>query len=110
VWRTFVDQPTVVRAHLLDALEADLVGPFAGVRARETAEEVLPLPPSRWYLTGFLAPQGARDPQDPTADDEIGAGSDQDEEESAGPEPEAKQRNFFPASLGTGRTSSSCSR
>ena len=46
-----------VRDHLVRSLEADLVGPFAGWEATETAEELLPLPPARWYLTGFLAPQ-----------------------------------------------------
>lgn len=49
---------TAVRAHLLAALEADLVGPFDP----EVPNEVLELSPSRWYLTGFLAPTGAREP------------------------------------------------
>jgi hypothetical protein len=85
-----------VRAHLIAALEADLIGPFDP----EVPNEVLELSPSRWYLTGFLAPAGARETKDPTAEDELGVGSDEDEEESAGPEPEAKQRNLFPASMG----------
>lgn len=91
---------TEVRDHLVRALEADLVGPFAGWEEAETAEELLPLPPARWYLTGFLAPQDARDTEDPTSEEEIGALSDEDEEEGASAEPEAKQRNFFPASIG----------
>jgi hypothetical protein len=57
---------TDVREHLVRALEHDLVGPF-------TPDELLPLPPSRWYLTGFLAPQTARDLGDPTEDEELGA-------------------------------------
>jgi hypothetical protein len=87
---------TAVRDHLVQALEHDLVGPFA-------LDERLPLPPSRWYLTGFLAPQTARDLGDPTADEELGAGSDQDDEEtvtSQGSEPEPRQKNRLPASLG----------
>ena len=50
--------PEEIREKIVRALEADLVGPFDP----ESGEEVLPLPPSRWYLTGFLAPQGGRDP------------------------------------------------
>ena len=48
-----------VRAALVAALEADLVGPFDPA----SGHEVLPLPPSRWYLTGFLAPQFGRAPE-----------------------------------------------
>lgn len=63
--------------------------------------ETLPLPPSRWYLTGLLAPELRRDVQDPTEYDELAAGDDGDEQEdgnSADPLP--KQRKVFPASLG----------
>ncbi len=85
-----------LRPNLVAALEADLVGPFD----RAAPAEVLPLPPSRWYLTGFLAPQDQRDPVDPTADDDFSDAPDDDDEQSAAAEPEAKQKNFFPASLG----------
>jgi hypothetical protein len=68
---------TGVRAHLVGALEADLVGPYAPVGQGEGAPaEVLPLPPSRWYLTGFLAPEGERDPEDAEADADLDGGSD----------------------------------
>lgn len=67
---------------------------------------MLRLPPSRWYLTGFLAPQGGRDPQDPTEEnptdqEEFGAEIDHDEE-SGGTERETepKQKNRLPASMG----------
>ena len=56
-------KPVDVRARLLAALEADLVGPFAlgdpNVTAAEAhaSSETLPIPPSRWYFTGFLAPR-----------------------------------------------------
>src|SRR5689334_9855070 len=88
-----------VRRHLVDALIGDLVGPYAD-------EEVLKLPPSRWYLTGFLVPREAREAaaaqptteaeaeaDDPTADEEIAAGNDEPDEEGSAPEPEAKQKN-----------------
>lgn len=67
---------THVRDHLVASLEADLVGPFED-------EEVLHLPPSRWYLTGFLAAMDARLLPDPEDDDVLGAGSDLDADDGA---------------------------
>lgn len=87
----------VARRGLVDALEADLVGPFAGPDSN--ASEVLRLAPSRWYLTGFLAPERDRETEDPTADDEF-VGLEDEAEESAAPEPQPKQRHRFPASMG----------
>lgn len=85
-----------VRQHLVNALEADLVGPFD----RESGEERLSLAPSRYYLTGFLAPESAREEEDPTDADELAAGSDLVEEETGGQEPEPKKRRCYPASMG----------
>ena len=88
---------TAVRSHLVAALEADLVGPFDASAPREE----LSLSPSRWYLTGFLAPVVARETEDPESDDELGNGpEDDDDEQPSAPEPEAKQKNLFPASMG----------
>ena len=86
-----------VRDHLTAALEADLIGPFAG---EPDAPEVLQLPPSRWYLTGFLAPEAGRIVDDPTADDELPAGDDDEGDEGSDAEPLPKQRKIFPASIG----------
>ncbi len=86
-----------VRAHLTDALHADLVGPFD---LDPASTEVLPRPPSRFYLTGFLAPSGDRDPGDPTDDEEYATGSDADDEEQSESAPEPKVRKLFPASIG----------
>jgi hypothetical protein len=86
------------RAALIAALHADLVGPFD---PKGAGAEILPIAPSRWYLTGFLAPQADRETNDPEDQDDA-AGStltDEDENESA-PEPEPKQKNTFPASIG----------
>jgi hypothetical protein len=89
--------PSDLRASLVRALEADLIGPFDP----ETGEEVLSLPPARWYLTGFLAPQGGRDSQDPTEEEELGAEVDHDEEPGGTErETEPKQKNRLPASMG----------
>ena len=87
---------TAPREHLVAALEADLVGPFDA----SAPEEVLTLAPSRWYLTGFLAPVAGRDYEDPTKEDDNGAGTEEDDDETGGAEPEAKQKNLFPASMG----------
>jgi hypothetical protein len=94
------NRPSDLRARLVRALEADLIGPFDP----ETGEEVLRLPPSRWYLTGFLAPQGGREPeeqQNPTDEEVLDAQVEHDEE-SGGQEREGetKQKNRLPASMG----------
>jgi hypothetical protein len=89
--------PSELRERLVRALEADLIGPFDP----ETGEETLPLPPTRWYLTGFLAPQGGRDPQEDAQDEDHGIEEDEGEE-GGGTEREAetKQKNRLPASMG----------
>ncbi|RMH17506.1 MAG: helicase [Acidobacteria bacterium] len=89
-----VDLP---REHLIRALEADLVGPFHP----DDREELLPLPPSRWYLTGFLAPLEGRELVEPI-DDEVAAGPDDDQ--GAGDDPpaegEPKRKSLLPSSIG----------
>jgi hypothetical protein len=96
----------LIRGRILVALEADLIGPFhlpepgRSDAASPAPDEVLSLPPSRWYLTGFLAPLGDRETNDATADDALGAGPDEDDEDADHQEPEPKQRKRFPASLG----------
>ncbi len=87
-----------IRASLVSALHADLVGPFDPTG---DGQEILPIAPSRWYLTGFLAPHADRETKNPEDEDD-GAGStitEEDENEPV-PEPEPKQKNTFPASLG----------
>ncbi|WP_437720600.1 DISARM system helicase DrmA [Sorangium sp. So ce861] len=91
---------TAPRDHLVRALHADLVGPYQLDEDGIAAQEVLELPPSRHYLTGFLAPEEERDPEDETADDSLGAGPDEPEEETQGEEPDDKRRNLWPASIG----------
>src|ERR1700691_4837274 len=97
-------EETEVRQRLVDALEADLVGPFVPDAHPQGGQEVLPLAPSRWYLTGFLAPQGGRAPdvedRDST-DDSLATGDEQPKAEDAGTdEPEPKRPVRFPASMG----------
>ncbi|HRZ07399.1 MAG TPA: helicase, partial [Candidatus Competibacteraceae bacterium] len=88
--------PAAVRDRLIDALRLDLVGPAL-------PDEQLTESPSRWYLTGFLAPLNAQAEQrsDPEAAEELDlldtAGA---AENNAGPERAAARHSPFPASLG----------
>lgn len=95
------------------ALEADLIGPMT---RDPNGVETLLLPPSRWYMTGFLAPAGGRTVEsDRTADgedfaageygdledrDELLLGDDVDDNENEPAEPATKRKAFFPASMG----------
>lgn len=93
-----------IRRRLVEALHADLIGPFVPPDHPSGGEEVLPLPPSRWYLTGFLAPQGARTPEvDDEDSQEGGLASDNDSQaEDAGDAQQDKTKRpvRFPASMG----------
>jgi hypothetical protein len=92
-----------VRAHLVAALEADLVGPY-------TEEEELERAPSRTYLTGFLVPREDRvaDPLSDAEEDDTEAeeaSADGEEEatlaEDERPAGQASRRpQVLPASLG----------
>jgi hypothetical protein len=91
-----------VRKRLVEALAADLVGPFVP-DSHPSGQEVLPIAPSRWYLTGFLAPQGGRQPDidDRESKEEgLGAGSQSQADDAGSEEPEAKRQVWFPASMG----------
>jgi hypothetical protein len=93
--------PAEVRTHLLDALQLDLVGPAPDDLAH--AEEIIPQPPSKWYLTGFLVPYDApiEVRSDDTGDDELdavsrsGAGDDE-----TAPDKAPARKGFFPSSMG----------
>lgn len=101
--------PAEVRSRLLAALEADLVGPFAvgapGVSPADAhaSAEVLPMPPSRWYFTGFLAPHTQRAPEKDDLESHGGdfaAGSDTQTEDAGSADPEPARPIRFPASMG----------
>jgi len=93
--------PAEVRAHLIDALQLDLVGPTPDDLAH--AEEIIPQPPSKWYLTGFLVPYNApmEVRSDDTGNDEldavgkVGAGDDE-----TTPDHAPARKGFFPSSMG----------
>jgi hypothetical protein len=91
-----------VRERLVEALQLDLVGPWAG---HELAEERLPgwQRPSNWYLTGFLIP--ADTPPEKAAD-ESSEDEFEDVPERAGlveessEERKAAKKSYFPSSMG----------
>lgn len=92
---------TAVRDALTEALELDLIGPWAG---NVYASELLEIAPSRWYLTGFLVPFEAKAEQrcDETAQEQLElelqqtSGSDDDER----PERGSARKAFWPSSIG----------
>ena len=90
-----------IRRQLVDAVRLDLVGP--GEAPGSNDAEVLPEPPSRWYLTGFLVPLEADEGQrsDEAGGDELDQASDAGGlEDAVTPESAAAKRSFFPSSIG----------
>src|SRR6516165_9101488 len=88
-----------IREMLASELRLDLIGPSH--RDTTLVNEVLPDPPSRWYLTGFLVPvdtpsrRKARDPQEEMDTAEQG-GADDDET----PDRSASRPRYMPSSMG----------
>src|SRR6516165_6214660 len=88
-----------IRERLTTEMRLDLIGPSH--RDTSLVNEVLPDPPSRWYLTGFLVPvdtpsrRKARDPQEEMDTAEPG-GADDDET----PERGASNPRCLPSSMG----------
>jgi len=84
-----------VRSQLIQALEMDLIG--------AKPDEILPEAPTKWYLSGFLAPYGV--PQSDRADDFGDDVLDETSKTAAGddeqaPEAAAARKAFFPSSMG----------
>jgi len=106
--------PMTVRASIVEKFRRDLVGPDA--QDADLARERLNENPSRWYLTGFLAPvedpltqdgeQGADD--DPSAQEELEIDVGESDADGAGgasgdsdpPEAPNAKRRFLPSSIG----------
>lgn len=93
-----------VRDSLVDALELDLIGPTQAGLANANLREVLDEAPSRFYLTGFLAPKGAPQKQVHVDDnDEMdgGASSSVGRDDAAGSDrPAAAPPKYLPSSIG----------
>ena len=90
-----------VRDYLVKALRFDLIGPRP--EDLDLQHERLPQAPSRWYLTGFLAPTGAPDAQRAQATEEElddPAEPIQGSDDSGTPERGSGKRVFLPSSMG----------
>jgi hypothetical protein len=102
-----------IRAHIVDVFRRDLIGP--GAQDPDLAKERLNESPSRWYLTGFLAPaedtlglEGVDDEGNPSAQEEMEIDVEEPDTAGAGgaagdnEEPEAPnaRRRFLPSSIG----------
>jgi hypothetical protein len=101
-----------IRAHIVDVFRRDLIGP--GARDADLANERLNESPSRWYLTGFLAPaedplglDGADNESDPAAQEELETRVEEPDADEAGaaadnekPEAPNSRRRFLPSSVG----------
>ena len=90
-----------VRDYLIEALRLDLIGPRPGDAALES--ERLPHAPSRWYLTGFLAPTEAPDAQRaPDAEEELDEPAEpaQAGDDASAPDRGSGKRVFLPSSMG----------
>ena len=89
-----------IRSEIVQALRLDLIGPD---NDHAFAHELLPEPPSRWYLTGYLVPRSAPERQrcDPTSADEIdAAGEGGGGDDAANPDKGAARKSFLPSSMG----------
>ncbi|MCP3993781.1 MAG: helicase, partial [bacterium] len=93
-----------VRTQLIDALRLDLVGPCPAEPGHARyRDEILPIAPSKWYLTGFLVPYEAPVEQrsDDDGDDSLDqAGRPVEGDDDNAPEQTSARKAFFPSSMG----------
>ncbi|MCK6502764.1 DISARM system helicase DrmA [Myxococcota bacterium] len=90
--------PEQVRSTLVDALRLDLVGPSPDDVLH--AAETLPTSPSTWYLTGFLVPFEAAEPDDTATEqvDQLRARPGADDDPA--PDRSSARKAPFPSSIG----------
>jgi len=89
-----------VRSDLVESLRLDLIGPN---NDHGFAQELLPEPPTRWYLAGLLAPTDAPLEQkfDQLSEEEIDSPAEAGQhDEAAEPEKKAARRSLLPSSMG----------
>jgi hypothetical protein len=90
-----------VRTELVKALRLDLIGPQP--HDADYQDEILPLAPSKWYLSGFLVPYEAelKDRSDETSNDELDGLSEKPaSDDDSAPERASARRGYFPSSIG----------
>ncbi len=96
-----VNASAEVRDRLIDALRLDLIGPRPEDEALQN--ERLRHAPSRWYLTGFLAPTSAPNTQRAQdTEEELDEPSEttQGDDNTSAPERGSGKRVFLPSSMG----------
>jgi hypothetical protein len=87
-----------VRDRLVEALSLDLIGPS---NESSLAREILPSPPSSWYMTGFLAPSGTEDSTAGDDDDDLDSNRVSEDPTEDAPQERVRRRNGnFPSSMG----------
>ena len=90
-----------IRAHLLEALRLDLVGP---TNDHAFANELLPESPRRWYLTGYLAPTTLpvdKKTEDTGVEDEIDSPAEQSaSDDGAEIDRTPAKKGLLPSSIG----------
>lgn len=98
-----------LRTELVDRLRRDLVGPSEHPTDDDLLNEQLPENPSRWYLTGFLAPTFDGPVDDDDSDEEQeelltvepgGAGAGGAAGDDGEADPPVVRRRFLPSSVG----------
>ncbi len=100
-----MNDAAAVQSRILDALRLDLVGPRPGEPGHDAyTEEILPVSPSKWYLTGFLVPfeapleQRSDDDGDDGAPDQATRPVEGDDDNA--PEAASARKALFPSSMG----------
>lgn len=96
-----VNDSASAREHLVKSLRLDLIGPGPDDAALQ--QERLPQAPSRWYLTGFLAPSSAPQSQKARdAEEELDEGAEpaQGGDDAREPERGSSKRVYLPSSMG----------
>ena len=89
-----------IREKLTNELRLDLIGPSPR-DDQALRDEILPDPPSRWYLTGFLVPLGAPPRQKaPDPQEEMDAVEEGGADDDGTPERGPSRPRFLPSSMG----------
>jgi hypothetical protein len=99
--RKLLGSSAAVRRHIVDALSADLVGPF--IPDDGATPEVWDIAPSKRYLYGFLVPRAqaaVEDEQDKDPDDDELAEAGSDPAEGSQNDPQVKRPPLLPSSIG----------
>jgi hypothetical protein len=93
--------PATIRNTLIDALRLDLVGPDPDEPTHAAlATETIPSAPSTWYLTGFLVPFQAADPDDTSSEQMDMLRPKPGIDDDAAPEKASARKAPFPSSIG----------